>query len=152
MTLGKLIAIILLINLGHQVSAEAMGDKAKVIVDRGRNACEREGGTFLMEPSAQTVYEFPSRSTTEGFTVVNENYFHCSSAASLYGGSAGGRVHIITNSDYLYGYSRELEVTTAFDEMPIILLGLHGMSCGVAGYKPCIRVVTISEGKLITLE
>lgn len=136
--------------IGQQVFADTVTLKAQQIIDDGKKICESDGGAFSMEPNAQATFQFTSGDTVEYLTVVNENYFNCSSTASLYGGSAGAVVHIITKEDYKYGYSRAIEVVTAFNGTPLILLGLHGMSCGEVGYKPCIQAITIFEGKFLT--
>jgi len=149
MMLKLLSTLFLLAIFGQQVSADNIAVRIQKIIDEGRNACESDGGVFSMEPSAQAIYKFTSGATVEEVTIVNENYFNCSSTASLYGGSAGAPVHLITTNDYKYGYSRAIEIITAFNGTPLILLGLHGMSCDDAGYKPCIQAITLFEGELL---
>src|SRR6056300_898010 len=119
--LKLLSTLFLLAIFGQQVSAGNIAVRIQKIIDEGRNACESDGGVFSMEPSAQAIYKFTS----------------------------GAPVHLITTNDYKYGYSRAIEIITAFNGTPLILLGLHGMSCGDAGYKPCIQAITLFEGELL---
>src|SRR6056300_927216 len=94
--LKLLSTLFLLAIFGQQVSADNIAVRIQKIIDEVRNACESDGGVFSMEPSAQAIYKFTSGATVEEVTIVNENYFNCSSTASLYGGSAGAPVHLIT--------------------------------------------------------
>ena len=129
------------------VSATETTKKVNIIVSEARNYCENDGGTFTTSENTVVTHTFNNNET---LTIVDENGFQCSLAASYYQGSAGAVVHLITPNDYKYGYARGIEVTTTADEVPVVLMLLHGVSCGTVGYHPCVQAFTMFEGKLLT--
>jgi hypothetical protein len=65
------------------------------------------------------------------------------------GGTAGCIVHFITSADYTYGYTRGWQIVRTKSDQPIILLELHGLSCGEVGTTPCYDIISIFEGRFI---
>ena len=86
-------------------------------------------------------YEFKSENGLDELVIVEEYGFECSLAASYYQGSAGAVVHLITSNDYKYGRARGVEVTTIADDIPVVLMLLHGLSCDSVGYFPCVKAI-----------
>jgi len=82
--------------------------------------------------------------------VLNEREYNCSSSASLFQGTAGAMIHMITDNDYISGYAREFEVITTFNNKKVILLNLHGVSCGEVGFVSCVQAITLHEGRFIS--
>ena len=106
------------------VAATETATKVDAIISEAKNYCEEDGGTFTTTPD--TVFTH-ALNTNETITVVDENGFQCSLAASYYQGSAGAVVNLITPSDYMSGYARGVEITTMADDVPVVLMRLHGV-------------------------
>jgi hypothetical protein len=131
------------------VFADAIASKTQRIIQNAMKLCQGAGGSFSMQPNSITAYQFNPNDGIDQLTIVDESGFYCSSTATMFEGSAGSNVHLITSQDYLETYARGYEVVTAFHGIPLILFALHGVSCGEPGFKPCITVISIFEGKFV---
>lgn len=146
LTIGVLLAFI-----ASQVgAAETPLEKANQIVSEAMQYCVSDGGQFSTNEDALQVYDFKTSDGVEELVVVDEYGFDCNLAASYYTGSAGAVVHLITPNDYRYGYARGVEVTTMADDIPVVLMHLHGVSCDAVGYYPCVQAITVFDGELLS--
>ena len=115
------------------------------LVAEGSASCE---GSFTLDDDAVQRFDFNSDGEFD-LVVLDESGFSCEDSASMYCGTAGCTVHLITAVDYSSGYVRNWELVRTEADQPVIFFSLHGMSCGEAGTTPCYDVISIFEGRFI---
>ena len=113
------------------------------------NKFDYDGGVLKLSGDEVNKFDFDKDGLTD-LSILHEIDYNCSSSASLFQGTAGAVVHIMTDKDYFSGYVREVQAVTAFKNKQVILLGLHGSSCDEAGYISCVQAITLHEGRIIT--
>ena len=143
---------VLLAFIASQVGAETPLEKAHQIITDAKQYCVSDGGQFSTNEDALQVYDFKTSDGVEELVVIDEYGFECSLAASYYKGSAGAVVHLITPSDDMSGFARGVEITTMADDVPLVLLRLHGVSCDAVSYYPCVKAITVFDGRLLSTD
>tara|TARA_B110001450_G_C17413949_1_gene396971 strand:- start:31 stop:438 length:408 start_codon:yes stop_codon:yes gene_type:complete len=123
-------------------------DRLDGLLAEAHESCEDDGGVLKLSGDEVVQYDFDNDSSID-LTILNELEYNCSSSASLFKGTAGAVVHLITDVDYSYGYARQYEYLKAFNDVPTILLNLHGTSCGEAGFVPCVSAISIHDGRFV---
>ena len=118
------------------------------LILKAKESCAIDGGVLDLSGDEIVRYDFDNDGRTD-LTVLHEFEYECSSSASLFQGTAGAVAHLMTDVDYLSGYARQVLLITIFKDVPTIVLGLHGGSCGEAGFVPCAEAITIHEGQFI---
>ena len=131
---------------GQMISVQ---DRLDGLIAEAHKSCEDDGGFLKLSGDEIVQYDFDNNGSTD-LTILNEIEYDCSSSASLFQGTAGAIIHLMTDKDYLSGYAREVQLVSAFNNKQIILLGLHGSSCGEAGNIICVDAITLHEGRIIT--
>lgn len=124
-------------------------DRVTSLLTSAQDSCAGDGGVLELSGEEVVRYDFDKDGETD-LTVLHEIDFECSSSASLFQGTAGAVAHLMTKTDYTYGYAREVDVVNAFNNVPVILLGIHGMSCDEAGYVRCVQAITVHEGRFVS--
>lgn len=119
---------------------------AKLVAD-GSADCK---GNFELDDNAVKRFDFNSDDEFD-LVVLDESGFSCEGSASMYCGSAGCTVHLITPVDYSSGYVRSWEIITTATDQRVMLFSLHGISCEEAGTTPCYNVISIFEGRFIVV-
>ena len=144
--------ILLLILLPTLATAEpiiSVEDRVVSLLLQAEKSCAGEDG--ILELSGEEVARYDSdQDGKTDLTVLYEINYNCSSTASLYSGSAGATAHFMTEIDYSRGLIRSFEVINAFQDIPVILLNLHGSSCDTFGFVACVQAITIHEGRFLT--
>mgnify|MGYP007055499255 CR=1 FL=1 len=107
-----------------------------------------DGGVLELSGDEVVQYDFDNIGSTD-LTILNELEYKCSSSASLFQGTAGAVIHLMTDVDYSYGYARHYEYIKAFNDVPTVLFHLHGTSCGEVGFVPCVSAISIYEGRFV---
>jgi len=125
--------------------ASSMDFTLDELVAEGSASCE---GSFTLDDDAVQRFDFNSDGEFD-LVVLDESGFSCEDSASMYCGTAGCTVHLITAVDYSSGYVRNWELVRTETDQPVIFFSLHGMSCGEAGTTPCYDVISIFEGRFI---
>jgi hypothetical protein len=125
--------------------ASSMDFTLDELVAEGSASCK---GDFTLDDDAVQRFDFNSDGEDE-LVILDESGFSCEDSASMYCGTAGCIVHFITSADYTYGYTRGWQIVRTKSDQPIILLELHGLSCGEVGTTPCYEAVSIFEGRFI---
>ena len=69
--------------------------------------------------------------------VLNEHYFACSSAASLYGSTGGTMSHFLVGDHVFSILNRGWEMRT-LGRKRVLLADVHGTQCNAYGYTPCV--------------
>ena len=149
--MGSLKYLILLIFVPSMVFAEQMTsvqDRLDGLLAEAHESCEDDGGVLKLSGDEVVQYDFDNDSSID-LTILNELEYNCSSSASLFKGTAGAVVHLITDVDYSYGYAKQYKFIKAFNDVPTILFHLHGISCDEVGLVPCINAVSIYEGRFV---
>jgi hypothetical protein len=125
--------------------ASSMDFTLDELVAEGSASCK---GDFTLDDDAVQRFDFNSDGEDE-LVILDESGFSCEDSASMYCGTAGCIVHFITSADYTYGYTRGWQIVRTKSDQPIILLELHGLSCGEVGTTPCYDIISIFEGRFI---
>ena len=123
-------------------------DRLDGLLAEAHESCEDDGGVLKLSGDEVARYDFDNDGSID-LTILNELEYKCSTSASLYQGTAGAVIHLMTDMDYSYGYARHYEYIKAFNDVPTILLNLHGTSCGEAGFVPCVSAISIHEGRFV---
>ena len=123
-------------------------DRLDKLFTNAQENCEDDGGDLELLGNEISKYDFENDGVTD-LTILNEHEYKCSSSLSLFQGTAGAVIHLMTDTEYFYGYARQFKVFTAFKNKQIILLDLHGSSCDEAGYISCIQAITLDAGRFI---
>lgn len=95
-----------------------------------------KGEMVVMEGAVQEV-ELTGAAPAE--VLVDWSKFNCSTAASLWGGTGGQTMSLLTNGlrqDWLV-----LGWQVAQFGQPVLLLQLHGAECGGTGSQPCVEAL-----------
>ena len=124
-------------------------DRLDGLLAEAHESCADDGGVLELSGDEIVQYDFDNNGSTD-LTILNEIEYNCSSSASLFQGTAGAIIHLMTDKDYFSGYAREVQLVNAFNNKQIILLGLHGSSCGEAGNIICVDALTLHESRIIT--
>ena len=149
----KILKTVLVIATVMASSAFSQNIESRIteLLTQAKEDCASDGGVLELSGSEVNKFDFDEDGVTD-LSVLHEIDYNCSSSASLFQGTAGAVVHILTDKDYFSGYVREVQAVTAFDNKQIILLGLHGSSCDEAGYVSCVQAITLHEGRIITIK
>ena len=131
--------------------SQSVENRIAELLTQAKEDCTSDVGVLELSGSEVNKFDFDEDGVTD-LSVLHEIDYNCSSSASLFQGTAGAVVHILTDKDYFSGYVREVQAVTAFDNKQIILLGLHGSSCDEAGYVSCVQAITLYEGRIITIK
>jgi hypothetical protein len=144
--------LLFFISLPTMVLSNSNGkidNRINKLINSAKESCISDGGSLKLSGNEVRVFDFNSDNITD-LTVLNEREYNCSSSASLFQGTAGAMIHMITDNDYISGYAREFEVITTFNNKKVILLNLHGVSCGEVGFVSCVQAITLHEGRFIS--
>jgi hypothetical protein len=146
-------ALITVLVIATAMASSAFSQSIETRIDelltQAKEDCASDGGVLKLSGNEVNKFDFDEDGETD-LSVLHEIDYNCSSSASLFQGTAGAVVHILTDKDYFSGYVREVQAVTAFDNKQIILLGLHGSSCDEAGYVSCVKAITLHEGRIIS--
>jgi hypothetical protein len=130
---------IVLTSIAFCLAPVAALANADAILSAAAVACaEQDNGVFASEGAIRQI-DLTGDGTPE--TLVDEGFFTCSTAASLYGGSAGSLVHVFVGESQstwrVQGYE-----TARWGDRLIVLLALHGTFCNATGADPCYEALT----------
>jgi hypothetical protein len=149
--LGSLKYLILFFLLPSMVLAEQMisvQDRLDGLLAEAHKSCEDDGGVLKLSGDEVARYDFDNDGSID-LTILNELEYKCSSSASLFQGTAGAVIHLMTDVDYSYGYARHYEYIKVFNDVPTVLFHLHGISCGEVGFVPCVSAISIYDGRFV---
>ena len=149
--MSNIIYLILLFLLPTMAVAEQMisvQDRLDGLLAEAHKSCADDGGVLELSGDEVARFDFDNDASID-LTILNELEYNCSSSASLFKGTAGAVVHLMTDVDYSYGYARQYEYIKAFNDVPTILLNLHGISCGEVGLVPCVSAISIHDGRFV---
>ena len=147
----KILITVLVIatTIASSAFSQSVENRISELLTQAKEDCASDGGVLELSGSEVNKFDFDEDGVTD-LSILHEIDYNCSSSASLFQGTAGAVVHIMTDKDYFSGYVREVQAVTAFDNKQIILLGLHGSSCDEAGYISCVQAITLHEGRIIS--
>jgi hypothetical protein len=105
-------------------------------VDTAAAACaDFNNGQFAMEPGA--VVRTDLDGDLQHDWVLNEFYFACSSAASLYGSTGGTLSHFLIGEHIASLLNQGWELR-ALGRQRVLIADVHGSQCDAVGYVPCV--------------
>ena len=135
--------------MASSASSQSIENRIDELLTQAKEDCASDGGVLELSGSEVNKFDFDGDGVTD-LSVLHEIDYNCSSSASLFQGTAGAVVHIMTDKDYFSGYVREIQAVNAFNNKQVLLLGLHGSSCDEAGYISCVQAITLHEGRIIS--
>ncbi|MEM8942035.1 MAG: hypothetical protein AAGC91_07755 [Pseudomonadota bacterium] len=105
-------------------------------VEAAADACrEFNRGEFSLESGAITHTDLDGDLKADW--VLNELYFSCSSAASLYANTGGTLSHFMVGGTVSSLLNRGWEMRT-LGKIRVLLAQVHGTLCDGYGYSPCV--------------
>ncbi|MDB4251675.1 hypothetical protein N9831_03110 [Amylibacter sp.] len=134
--------------MASSASSQSIENRIDELLTQAKEDCASDGGVLKLSGNEVNKFDFDGDGVTD-LSILHEIDYNCSSSASLFQGTAGAVVHIMTDKDYFSGYVREVQTVTAFNNKQVILLGLHGSACDEAGYIRCVKAITLHEGRII---
>lgn len=129
--------------------SQSIENRIDELLTQAKEDCASDGGVLELSGSEVNKFDYDGDGVTD-LSILHEIDYNCSSSASLFEGTAGAVVHIITDKDYFSSYVREVQAVTAFNNKKVILLGLHGSACDEPGYIRCVKAITLHEGRIIS--
>ena len=144
-----LITAVMLTVIASSAFSQSVENRIDELLTQAKEDCASDGGVLELSGNEVNKFDFDGDGVTD-LSILHEIDYNCSSSASLFQGTAGAVVHIMTDKDYSSGYVREVQAVTAFNNKQVILLGLHGSSCDEAGYISCVQAITLHEGRIIS--
>ena len=129
--------------------SQSVENRITELLIQAKEDCASDGGVLELSGDEVNKFDFDADGVTD-LSILNEIDYNCSSSASLFQGTAGAVVHIMTDKDYFSGYVRDVQAVTAFNNKQVILLGLHGSACNEVGYVSCVKAITLHEGRIIS--
>ena len=136
--------------MASSASSQSIENRIDELLTQAKEDCASDGGVLKLSGNEVNKFDFDGDGVTD-LSILHEIDYNCSSSASLFQGTAGAVVHIMTDKDYFSEYVREIKEVTAFNNKQVLLLGLHGSSCGEAGYVSCVQAITLHEGRIISI-
>lgn len=115
-------------------------------IAEARGLCaEMDGGTLTLQPGALKTADLTGDGSADDW-VLDEAYYSCSTAASLYCGSGGCGITFAVGGVATPGFARSWAPADV-DGRRVVFIGLHGSSCGGIGADPCFaRLVWDGRG------
>ena len=135
--------------MASSASSQSIENRIDELLTQAKEDCASDGGVLELSGNEVNKFDFDEDGVTD-LSILHEIDYNCSSSASLFQGTAGAVVHIMTDKDYFSGYVREVQVVTAFNNKQVLLLGLHGSACDEAGYIRCLKAITLHQGRIIS--
>lgn len=109
-------------------------------IEAGGVACAEQGGDFDMGVGALVQVDLDG--DTEADWVLDEAYFACSTAASLYCGTGGCPVHLSVGDVAATLQAQSWEVAVTATGRHVLLATLHGVHCDGYGTTHCVGALT----------
>jgi hypothetical protein len=114
----------------------ALPGKLQEKVTAAARACAAfENGDFAMLPGAVVRTDLDGDLRADW--VLNERYFACSSAASLYGSTGGTMSHFMVGKHVASMLNQGWEMRFLGTNR-VLLAEVHGTLCNAYGYTPCV--------------
>ena len=127
------------------ISSVLASDASKEIVKQAKQECSSfENGVLDIGDKAVSYVDLTGDGKPD--EIVDAGQFSCSSAASLFCGTGGCSLTIVTPEKSVEFLAKGWKVVN-WDQKPILLLAVHGSECGGISQRRCIRAMVWSEGE-----
>ena len=121
------------------------------LVAKTEDECrDNDNGVLLVPHNAIEYHDVTGDGVPEEFLIRGR--LNCSSGFSLWSGSGGSWISVIVDGVATTFLARSFFVDTTIFNIPILLLSLHGSTCGAVGVQPCIQALVWDEGEFLTPE
>ena len=128
---------------------KAWSRKLSDLVLKTEGECRSENdGVLLVPHNAVEYHDVTGDGIPEEFLIRGR--LNCSSGSSLWSGSGGTWTSIIVGETVTTFLARGFFVDTSIFNIPIVLLSVHGSSCGTVGVRPCIKTLVWDEWEFLT--
>jgi hypothetical protein len=122
----------------------AQASQADKILHDASVICKKMGGEFHASERAITQVELTGDDLLE--TVVDARHYSCSSLRSAYCGSAGCQLTVIVGDQPFQLHAQDWKVVQ-WDETPVLLFQVHGMSCGGTNLNKCVSALVWDQDR-----
>ncbi|WP_309667159.1 hypothetical protein [Tabrizicola sp.] len=130
----RLILLVLLLLVPVGAGAQSVD---QILASAAADCAAYDNGVFEML-SPVTEVDLTGDGITE--TVLDEGTFGCSTSATLYGGTGGSMIHVISGDRDRSWLARSWTVID-WDGTQVLLFYLHGSECFGAGVQPCVEAL-----------
>ena len=144
----KLITLCLvtaILSWGGQASAQSvdMSPQAKLAIQQARQDCQSfENGTLKLGENVVSRVDITGDGQLD--EVVDFGKLSCSTAASLFCGTGGCSLSVITAGKATEFLAKAWNVFV-WDNQPILMLVVHGSECGGINLRRCYRATVWTE-------
>lgn len=126
---------------------KVLGPAVSDIISEHRELCSEYGDGELQVP-VTAIEKVDLTGNNEQDTVFHLGKVRCSESGSYFSGSAGSFVYLIVEDEVTEFVARGFAVSHAMGaETPIIILSVHGSSCGGYGATNCVLATVWGDGK-----
>lgn len=139
---------LLLLPLLLAPAAALAGPAEDVLAQAAADCAAFENGQFTADPEAVQDIDLTGDGLAE--TIIDAGRFHCSSAASLYGGSGGTWLTVIAGGEARQ-FLAEAWGVTDFAGRKVLLLYHNGVDCGGIGVDPCVEALVWGRGRFMSV-
>lgn len=115
------------------------------IIDEARKECNSfEDGILELEDGAVSNIDITGDGKLN--EIIDSGKLSCSSARSLFCGTGGCTVHLVTDLSSTEFLAKGWKIVNWY-EQPIVLLAVHGSECGGNNLRRCYQALVWSEDK-----
>jgi hypothetical protein len=144
---------LIILALAFFVSSYQLASSADLIrgtIDAAKAECEAmDNGEF--STTEQTIQLADITGDGRPEEIVDAGQFACSTSASLYCGTGGCEISVFVDGKK-HGFFGHGWKVVKWGELPILLIPLHGTSCGSYGATPCVGAYTWSDSSFYSLK
>lgn len=138
-----------LVAMGTPAAPGPSSETAKQVIEQARQACTAyNGGQFATGAGAITEVDLTGDGAAE--VIVDESSYSCSTAASMYCGTGGCLVRIITGGQITKRLAKGWRLIEWGSDR-IMLLALHGTECGGSGVDRCYEALIWSGDRFLSV-
>jgi hypothetical protein len=133
-------------NLAHASEAVAERNELalKKVIERAEQDCKGyQDGKLIMTKKAWPRIDLTGDGNPD--VIVDARRFRCSTAATLWCGTGGCPITVITDGRAHEFLAKGWKVVD-WSNLRILLLEVHGSECGGTNLRNCVRAVVWSEG------
>ncbi|RVT82266.1 hypothetical protein DXV76_17475 [Rhodobacteraceae bacterium CCMM004] len=105
---------------------------------------------LVVEPPAVTWVDLDGEDYRND-VVLDFNHVLCSLNFSLWHGTGGSLIHLITSDGRVGTWTGGLWRMDSFGGRPLVLIGRHGGRCDGYGAQPCVEAVSVFEDGFSTI-
>lgn len=141
--LKKVLLSSMMVWIGVTLAVSELSADQEKIIQNAKNECTNaSNGEFYMSEQAVTLHDLTGDGKPE--KIVDASQFSCSTAMSLWGGSAGTYLWVIVDGKKYEFLAHKWQIVE-MDDQKVLLLAVHSSECSDT-VGPCYRAFVWSDG------